>query len=293
MHTSKDSACSFDGHVVPSVLEALNQKLPHDSQYHLLRSFIEKFYNFSYSTDMELGSEFLLLIAQDLYKFIDKRKPGSCMVRVFSTSRPNFPDESLTIIETANDNLPFIVDSIIIAIKKHNFPIYHYTNSVLNIKRGEDGIESVDMLPARCSGEDESCESVAYFVVGNADQESQEMLRMEVEKALHYVTHCVKDWHPMLDRMGELLYDFDQDEGKRETCNFLKWLRSGNFVFLGYEEYTRCPSSPVWKKLDLWRQIVAQWLIEVCKCFRGTLRTSRGAACRAYARNPVIKLHHT
>ena len=239
MHTSKDSACSFDGHVVPYVLKALNQKLPHDSHYRLLKSFIEKFYNFSYSTDMELGSEFLLLIAQDLYKFIDKRKPGSCMVRVFSTSRPNFPDESLTIIETANDNLPFIVDSVIIAIKKHNFPIYHYTNSVLNIKRDENGIVDVDMLPARCSEEDGSCESVAYFVVGNADVESQEMLRMEVEKALQYVTRCVKDWQPMLGRMEDLLPCYAQDKKNREVYDFLKWLSSGNFVFLGYEEYTR------------------------------------------------------
>ncbi|KJV59509.1 NAD-glutamate dehydrogenase [Anaplasma phagocytophilum] len=243
MHTTGDSSSSFDGHVVPSVLEALSRKSPQNIKYELLKSFIEKFYNFSYSTDMELSAEFLLHMAEDLYQFINQRKPGESLVRVFDVARPNFPDESLTIVETANDNLPFIVDSVMIAIKKHDLPIYHYTNSVLHIKRDDSGIVDVDILPSDSCAENGTCESVAYFVVGKTTKDLQEKLKADVEKALYSVTCCVNDWKPMLDRVSDLLHDFEKDLSCSEICHFLKWMSSDNFVFLGFEEYVKSPSS--------------------------------------------------
>ncbi|MDB1135384.1 NAD-glutamate dehydrogenase [Candidatus Anaplasma sp. TIGMIC] len=241
MHTSLNGACSFAGHIVPPVLEALAHELPKHPNYPLLKSFIEKFYNFSYSTDMKLSSKFLLHIAQDLFRYIGKRKPGESLVRVFSVDRPNAPGESLTVIETANDNLPFIIDSIMIAIKRNHLSVYHYTNSVLCIERNSEGIVRVDAIPPHSSSEDRACESIAYFVVGQTSPELQEKLRSEIHETLSAVACCVHDWQPMVDRVGELLTELEGSDNSREICEFLKWMTEDNFVFLGYEEYVRKP----------------------------------------------------
>nr|WP_238523249.1 NAD-glutamate dehydrogenase [Anaplasma centrale] len=243
MRIPEDSACSFGGHVVASVLKALQEKFPSPtSEYILLKSFIEQFYNFSYSTDVELTSQFLLNIAEDLYNFVGDRKPKESMVRVFTVEHPGFPEKSLTIVETANDNLPFIIDSVIIALKKHNLPVYHYTNAVLLLKREGGRIVSVDSLSNKSCADDRACESVAYFVVGPTSTELQSALKAEVKQALRAVVCCVGDWHPMLSRVDELLSGMRGDTSREEICRFLEWLREDNFVFLGYSEYERSES---------------------------------------------------
>lgn len=276
MRIPEDSACGFEGHVVTSVLKALREKFPSQTdEYGLLKSFIEKFYNFSYSTDVELTSQFLLNIAEDLYNFISNRKPKESMVRVFTVERPGFPEKSLTIVETANDNLPFIIDSVIIALKKHNLPIYHYTNAVLLLKRKGGRIVSVDALSTSCA-DDNACESVAYFVVGPTSEELQSTLKTEVEQALHSVVCCVGDWQPMLGRVDELLASMKNDPSREEICNFLKWLREDSFVFLGYSEYTKSKSGEL--VLDPGRSLGLQ---------RMGQQTQKSLSCQTQSKEPL------
>ncbi|MCU7611472.1 NAD-glutamate dehydrogenase [Anaplasma capra] len=238
MRIPQDSAYSFDEHVVAPVLNALKQKFPSSaSSYSVLKSFIEQFYSFSYSTDVRLTSEFLLDVAEDLYNFIGGRKPQESMVRVFLADRPGFPGESLTVVETAHDNMPFIIDSVIIALKKHGLPIYHYTNAVLLLKRENGKIVEVDASSTKPCTEGYTRESVAYFVVESTSTELQHEIKVEVERALRSVTHCVGDWHPMLDQVDELISHMKEDVSHGEVCDFLRWLREDNFVFLGYSEY--------------------------------------------------------
>ncbi|MGN7678303.1 MAG: NAD-glutamate dehydrogenase [Anaplasma sp.] len=250
MRIPEDSVCNFGGHSVASVLKALDQKFPAGGQDNTLKSFIKQFYNFSYSTDVELTSEFLLDMAEDLYKFLGGRKRGESLVRVFSVERPGFPEKSLTVVETANDNMPFIVDSVIIALKKHNLPIYHYTNAVLLLKREHGKVVGVDTLHNKSSADDRARESVAYFVVGPTSKALQEKLKIEVEKALRSVICCVEDWQPMLSRVDRLLIQMKGDESREEIFHFLEWLREDNFVFLGYEEYRKSKTGSLALKKD-------------------------------------------
>ena len=262
--------------MVASVLNALREKFPSQTnEYGLLKSFIEKFYNFSYSTDVELTSQFLLNIAEDLYNFIGNRKPKESMVRVFTVERPGCPEKSFTIVETANDNLPFIIDSVIIALKKHNLPIYHYTNAVLLLKREGGRIVGVDALSTSCT-DDRACESVAYFVVGPASEALQSKLKMEVEQALHSVVCCVGDWQPMLSRVDELLSSMRGDPSREEICRFLEWLRGDSFVFLGYSEYTKSKSGEL--VLDPKRSLGLQRI--------GT-QAQKSLSCQAQSKEPL------
>ncbi|QJC27660.1 NAD-specific glutamate dehydrogenase [Anaplasma platys] len=250
MQTTENSTYCFYGHVVASVIEALGRESQEGSKDHLFKSFIEKFYNFSYSTDMELTGEFLLKVARGLYEFIKKRKPGESLVRVYETQGPNFPDEALTIIETANDNLPFIVDSVMIAIKKHVLPIYHYTNAVLNIDRDEDGVIS-EVQVTKANADDREGESVVYFVVGKTDEEQRKKLAEEVKNALQAVTCCVSDWQVILERISLLANDLEKDPACAEICSLLRWMRADNYVFMGYEEYENRESSASSEALHL------------------------------------------
>ena len=246
MRAGRDEAPSFDGKVLSSVLKALNENSSRDTDSSTFRSFVEKFYDFSYSTDVELSGEFLLNMVRSLYEFIGNRKSGQAMVRVFTVARPESKGAGdFTIIQTANDNLPFIVDSIIIAIKQHCLSIHHYTNTVLSIERVDGRIVNINPRHEESRADDATSESVAYFVVGPTNESNRKKLKEDIEGVLGCVACCVHDWQPMVDRASRILSDLDGDENFEEICSFLQWLCKDNFVFLGYGNYVRSPQGNV------------------------------------------------
>ncbi|KJV68717.1 NAD-glutamate dehydrogenase [Candidatus Neoehrlichia procyonis] len=223
----------FNNKVIDSILLSLEQDK--GNKNNLLKNFIKKFYNFSYSSDVKLSSKFLLYLAQDLLNFISKRTLNESKVKIFNINNKDIIQENLTIIETVTNNLPFIIDSINITLKKHNLSIYHCTNAVLNIERSNNTI--VNILQTQPYANDTTNESVAYFIVNNIDENTQVILKSDIEKTLKAVNHCVKDWHLMLNRLNTILNNLKINNSHQEICKFLEWAQSDNFVFLGYEEY--------------------------------------------------------
>ncbi|QXK92060.1 NAD-glutamate dehydrogenase [Neoehrlichia mikurensis] len=224
---------SFNNKVIDSMLLLLEQD--NSNSHNLLKNFIKKFYNFSYSSDVELSINFLLYSVKDLFDFIKERAKNESKVRIFNINNKDIIQENLTIIETINNNIPFIIDSIIIILKKYNLSIYHYTNAVLNIKRENDVI--VDILKTQSCANDKTNESIAYFIVNTIDKNTQAILKSDIKKTLTAVHQCVQDWHLMLDHINVILNNLKTNNSHQEICQFLKWIQNDNFVFLGYEEY--------------------------------------------------------
>ncbi|ABD44603.1 glutamate/Leucine/Phenylalanine/Valine dehydrogenase family protein [Ehrlichia chaffeensis str. Heartland] len=224
---------NFNQKIIDSVLELIKQE-----DDCLFKSFVKQFYSFSYDSDITLDTNFFLFIARDLYQLIKIKRPRESKVKIFNIEeQDNETISNVTIIEIINDNLPFIIDSIIIAIKKHNASIYHYTNAVLNIERKEQHIHAIS--PAQSCLNDETSESIVYFIISNIDKESHKSLKHDIEKNLQLVGYCVNDWKSMLHHFDSALNVMKDlyDNSIEEEITFLEWLRKDNFIFLGYEEY--------------------------------------------------------
>jgi len=148
-----------------------------------------------------------------------------------------------TIIRTNVSERPFIVDTIRELLHGEGLSIELYIYPVVAVDRGEDGrIEAV--RPSREGGERR--ESLVHCEITRvSDPERLGYLRKELERRLGDVVKATDDFGPMVDALNEtvailaeLSRDLpDREEEVAEAQAFLRWLRDGGFVFLGYRGY--------------------------------------------------------
>ncbi len=150
------------------------------------------------------------------------------------------------VLEIHNDDMPFILDSLIAELTRLGFHIYDAIHPIFYLKRNKDGslkqIVMVDDHGDVPSGT--TAESFIHFeLTAPPEGLAIEGLFADITRMLQSVEMVVHDWKPMASRahevikqIGKLTKHFDADEIK-EAQDFLKWLSEKNFVFLGYIEY--------------------------------------------------------
>ena len=231
--------------------------------------FIQKFYEFvPYHEISSYSTQDLCSIAAGIFEFIEKRKTGETKVRIFNPEKKNHGWESpYTIIEIANDDMPFIVDSITAEITKHGLEIYSLAHPVINIERDSKGKIANN---SNLKNEDKhNKESVIHLQISNIDNdEFIKSLEDDLLKTLKTVRLSVEDWKTMLNKVSyvstELTASYESlkslykdsnnaqiNENIQEIKEFLEWLKANNFVFLGYLEYSTDKKNPVVKSSEL------------------------------------------
>ncbi len=219
--------------VINSVLKLLNL----EKGEYKLKEFVKHFYSLFYNSNLKINDKFLLYLAKDVYQFIFNRNIGESKIRIFNIDNIPEIEGKFTIIELVNDNMPFLVDSIINTIKAHNLSICHYINSILNISRKEGVIEQICHL--KDEGDDKIKEAVMYIMLKRIDDDFITVLKNDLQKTLAAVKCCVEDWSVVLQKLDEAIDDMHLIKTKEteEICLFLNWLKNNNFIFLGYKEY--------------------------------------------------------
>lgn len=204
-----------------------------------IKKFIKYFYNFVYKSDLKANDKFLLYIVTDAYNFVSqKEKDESKLVASNMDDIPGIEGD-FTTIKITNDDMPFLVDSVIATIKSHNLTICYYSNSIINIQRKEGLINEIYPLEESNGIK----ESVIYVIIKGISDSFVDTLKESLQKTLKAVNCVVKDWHLMLKKLDEaksLLSVIKQpapDAGVTPGKDFLDWLKNNNFVFLGYQEY--------------------------------------------------------
>jgi glutamate dehydrogenase len=140
-----------------------------------------------------------------------------------------------TTIKIANDDMPFLVDSVITTIKSHGLTICYYSNSTINVQRKDSLID--DIYPLEESNGIK--ESVIYVIIKSLSDSFVDALKESIQKTLKAVNCVVKNWQFMLKKLDEAknLLSVTQ-QGAEPGKDFLDWLKNNNFVFLGYQEFT-------------------------------------------------------
>jgi glutamate dehydrogenase len=174
--------------------------------------------------------------------FVRVRKPGTPKVQVFNpTVEQNGWETSHTVIDIVTDDMPFLVDSVGIAISHVGLTSHAVIHPVYTVERDPGG--HVLTLAAEGSGKGR-VESVMHFEVDRVGEPGERAhLEQAIVAALGDVAACVADWKAMRAKILAIAEAMNEKntpigaEGVAEAREFLRWAEQDNFTFLGYREY--------------------------------------------------------
>jgi glutamate dehydrogenase len=175
-------------------------------------------------------------LASDFLDFARTRKPGTARARLFNPSRATHGWESPhTVLQIVNDDMPFLVDSVTMALTEQDIGVHVLGHPVVAIKRDKAG----KLLSV---GEGEP-ESLMHLEIDRLDAETMSKVQKAVEAVLADVRAIVRDWSEMRGRMLEVSEHIAErrlpvtEAGRREAQEFLRWAADNHFTFLGYRQY--------------------------------------------------------
>jgi len=174
------------------------------------------------------------------------RRGRSALVRVFNpTLREDGFVSPHTIIDVVNDDMPFLVDSISLALTERSLTLHFLAHPVFAVQRGPGGVlRNAQRRLENGAGKRRRLESFQHLEIDRiVDPAALRSLAVQIERSMRDVRVAWADWGRMreaaqlaaqdLTRLGER---FDPGD-LGETCALLSWMQHRHFLFLGYREY--------------------------------------------------------
>ena len=176
------------------------------------------------------------------FAFIEQRGKDECKLEITACDLAG-SDESFTVIRLLNGDLPFLLDSLLLALQDRSIHIHHLLHPVLTVKRdanGKLGLVAGAMEQGRDGVTTESFISV-YTDRLSPDEAAE--LASCLEDLMGRVRIVVKDWLAMRNRLTNVATSLSNDLPRvpvhqlSESIQFLRWALDNNFTFLGMREY--------------------------------------------------------
>ena len=192
------------------------------------------------------GPASLFAIANAHWRLLDVARPANtAKIRVFN---PTLAEDGFvsdhTVVQIVNDNMPFLVDSVTMAINRRNRTAHWIVHPLMSVTRDAQGkvLHVSSAATAKAAGRHDPVESLIQVecdrIVGAADQKA---LTDELERVLGDVRAAVQDWQPMLERARAMAQAASSSTlsvtGRQEGVDFLCWLEDRHFTFLGARDY--------------------------------------------------------
>ncbi len=150
-------------------------------------------------------------------------------------------------IEVLNDDMPFLVDSVVGEIHARGLQVALVLHPVFKTERTPRGRLKAILGPGDRNWDDGTQESYICILVSPEPEAEPAEIERTVEEALSSILHDVRrvvtDWKPMLARLDEAIAGYTDAPPPvpvadlAESIQFLKWLAEGHFIFLGMREY--------------------------------------------------------
>ncbi len=240
----------LDEEVIDTVCDRVREQLPED-EASSCEAFVRQYYRWVPPQDLkDRDPADLYGAAIAHWELADQRKPHELKIRVYNPDREEDGwNSEHTVVELVTDDMPFLVDSVTMALGRSGHPIEDLViHPVIRIIRDEQGrlqrVLELDSADDAEGAEDSTPESIMHVEVSReTDDDELEKLRGRLESVLHDVHVAVADWKSMREQTDELIDGLEGEAGSveadevAETTEFLKWLADDNFTFLGYREY--------------------------------------------------------
>lgn len=178
------------------------------------------------------------------WQFLQKRSAEETPVSVFNPDLESDGWQSThTVIFILHPNIPFLIDSLRIAINQREIGTHSIQHSILQVDRDKDG-KLRKLHTAKKGGAGAEYEA---FIVLEIDRHSKPEDLKDLEGALQAVLHevriAVSDFAVVTEKVNRIIGELDNttagisDEEKGEARAFLNWLAEDHFTFLGYDEF--------------------------------------------------------
>ncbi len=186
--------------------------------------------------------------ALSLWQTFNAHTADEAKIRVFNPEIARHGWESKhTIVEIVVKDMPFLVDSVRIALNRHNITAHlllHYPLQTFRDNQGQ--ISEFHKLGTKANPSTQ--QTVFHIEIDRmSDKTSIEQLIAELDSVMQDVSLAVSDWKPTKDKLTQVIAELPQHCGKAtaaqlaETIEFLNWLAKDNFTLLGYRQYSIVP----------------------------------------------------
>ncbi|HWI24208.1 MAG TPA: NAD-glutamate dehydrogenase, partial [Lysobacter sp.] len=219
------------------VLDALGKRVP-KSQLAESQAFAQAFYKrMSAEEFAEHGADGWAALAAGMLEFAAVRKPGKANLRLFNASlKENGWESPHTVLQIVNDDMPFLVDSVTMALAEQDIGVHVLGHPVVPMQRDKAGT-----LVGVGEG---NPESFIHLEIDRQPQAAMAKIEKAIAAVLQDVRAAVGDWEAMRQRMLEVADTLPKNRipvsegGVAEAQEFLRWAADNHFTFLGYREYT-------------------------------------------------------
>ena len=212
-----------------------------------LRAVLQAFYRHVAPEDL------LERDATDLYgavmaqlRLAAERPQGTASVRVFtpSVSVNGWSAGGHTVVEVVTDDMPFLVDSVSMALAEEQHDIHLVIHPQYVVRRDLGGqLQEVLDEQAYVEEHDIARESWMHLEIDRVSEDQLGEIRDLLAKVLTDVRDAVEDWermHAQVERIVEDLHEHPPplpDSEVEQGIALLRWLADNHFTFLGYREY--------------------------------------------------------
>ena len=146
-----------------------------------------------------------------------------------------------SVLEIVNDDMPFLVDSVLAELADRGVDVRFVVHPVLTVERDKAG-------RAHRHQEGRSSralrESVIYMHLEPIEIDTRRAdIVAAIERLLADIRLCVADWRAMIGRVDDVIVDLKAHpppvpaDERAEAVAFLQWLVDNNFTFLGVRDY--------------------------------------------------------
>ncbi|HMK69663.1 MAG TPA: NAD-glutamate dehydrogenase [Xanthobacteraceae bacterium] len=180
--------------------------------------------------------------AEQAWSFLLERKPGAPKIS-FAPARAA---PAIAVLEILNDNMPFLVDSVVGELNQRGADIRLLVHPVFAVERNAAGNLIAFKGTHNSEGLRESF--IHIHIAGLADAARRAEIVRALEDVLADVRICVQDWRAMLTRVNEVAAELKASppplpaDEIAEAIEFLQWVAADNFTLLGARDYAMSQS---------------------------------------------------
>ncbi|WP_283710769.1 NAD-glutamate dehydrogenase [Pseudoalteromonas prydzensis] len=227
----------------------LIQKKVHADNVLLVEKFAKSLYSNMSKEDLAHRNDSDLYgAALSLWNSLEKNTSDDAVVRVFNPEvAKDGWQSSHTIVEIIAKDMPFLVDSVRMAMSRENIASHLLLHSPLKIQRDKNAkISAVSNLKAE---QESSSTKTVFFIEIDRQTDSSviDSFKKELESVLSDVSTAVEDWQPIRKKLIAVSKELPKRNHKNnasevaETVEFLDWLVKDNFTLMGYRQYDLSP----------------------------------------------------
>ena len=228
--------------ILSNVAQLIEKKVP-SATAPLVKQFAELLYRNISTLDLDHRNDSDMYGATlSLWNTLNDHQDDKPVIKVFNPQvSKNGWKSSHTIIEIIVKDMPFLVDSVRIALSRLNLTPHLMLNSPIKIIR--DKSKSITQLSSSVdqSFKSTSVETVFFIEI---DRQNDAKVLTNIAKELHSVVSdisvTVNDWKPMKARLSAVIDEVKKSklpcskEEQEDSISFLDWILADNFTLLGY-----------------------------------------------------------